>query len=120
MVHGSDGLDEITTTGPTLVFEIRDSQVERGTVHPQDFGVPVAPAAALKGGDTDFNTAIAREVLAGCPGPRRDIVLINASAGLVAAGRAQTFREAMALAAVSIDSGAARGKVEALAHFTPV
>ncbi|HEV3334418.1 MAG TPA: anthranilate phosphoribosyltransferase [Bryobacteraceae bacterium] len=117
VVHGSDGLDEITTTGPTLFFEIRDGQVERGTVHPHDFGVPVAPAAALKGGDTDFNTAIAWEVLAGCPGQRRDIVLINASAGLVAAGRARTFLEAMTLAAASVDSGAARAKVEALAQF---
>jgi anthranilate phosphoribosyltransferase len=118
VVHGSDGLDEITTTGPTLVFEIRNGHVERRTVHPEDFGVPTAPAAALKGGDKDFNSVIAREVLAGCPGPRRDIVLVNAGAGLVAAGKAPTFREAMMLAATSIDSGAARAKVEALARFS--
>jgi anthranilate phosphoribosyltransferase len=117
VVHGSDGLDEITTTGPTLVFEIRDGRVERRTVHPDDFGVAVAPGSALAGGDKGANAAIAREVLAGCPGPRRDIVLVNASAGLVAAGKAPTFRDAMALAAASIDSGAARGKVAALANL---
>ena len=120
VVHGSDGLDEITTTGPTLVFEIRDGQVERRTVSPEDFGVAVAQAGALQGGDRAANAAIAREVLAGCPGPRRDIVLVNASAGLVAAGKAPTFREAMTLAAASIDSGAARAKVEALARLTAV
>jgi len=118
VVHGSDGLDEITTTGPTLVFEIRNGQVERRTVSPGDFGVAVAPGGALAGGDKAVNSAIAREVLAGCPGPRRDIVLVNASAGLVAAGKAQTFREAMALAAASIDSSAAGAKVEALARFS--
>jgi len=118
VVHGADGLDEITTTGPTLVFEIHNGRVDRGTMTPDDFGVPLASAAELQGGDKDANAAIAREVLAGCPGPRRDIVLVNAAAGLVAAGKAQTFREAMALAAASIDAGAARAKVEALVYFS--
>ncbi len=118
VVHGSDGLDEITTTGPTLVFEIRDGRVGRRTVNPEDFGVAVATGAALQGGDKATNAAIAREVLAGCLGPRRDIVLVNASAGLVAAGKAPTFREAMTLAAASIDGGAARAKVDALARFS--
>ena len=118
VVHGSDGLDEITTTGPTLVFEIERGAVRRRTVGPEDFGVAIAPASALQGGDRDANAAIAREVLAGCPGPRRDIVLVNAGAGLVAAGKAKTFGEAAALAAASLDSGAARAKVEALAAFT--
>jgi anthranilate phosphoribosyltransferase len=118
VVHGSDGLDEITTTGPTLVFEIRRGHVERRTVHPADFGVAVAAGAALRGGDQAANAAIAREVLAGCPGPRRDIVLVNASAGLVAAGKAPTFREAMTLAAASLDTGAAQAKVDALARFS--
>ena len=118
VVHGSDGLDEITTTGPSVLFEIRAGQVERRTVCPDDFGVAVAAADALRGGDPARNLAIAREVLAGRPGPARDIVLVNASAGIVAAGRASSFREAMALAAASIDSGAARDKAEALARFT--
>ena len=118
VVHGSDGLDEITTTGPTLVFEIRDGRMERRTVTPEDFGVPTAPLRALQGGDPARNLAIAREVLAGQPGPARDIVLVNASAGIVAAGRAASFRDAMKLAAESIDSGAAQAKAEALERFT--
>jgi anthranilate phosphoribosyltransferase len=118
VVHGSDGLDEITTTGPTLIFEIQNGRVERRTVTPDDFGVPAASAASLRGGDRDANAAIAREVLAGCAGPRRDIVLVNASAGLVAAGKAKTFREAMKLAAASIDGGAAQDRLKQLAQFS--
>ena len=118
VVHGSDGLDEITTTGPTLVFEICGGQVERRNVNPADFGVPVVKAEALRGGDRLRNLAIAQEVLGGCLGAHRDIVLVNASAGLVAAGRVASFLDAMALAAASIDSGAARAKAEALARFT--
>jgi anthranilate phosphoribosyltransferase len=118
VVHGSDGLDEITTTGPSLVFEIREGRVERRTVSPEDFGVPVASRAALRGGDPGTNLTIAQAVLSGCRGPARDIVLVNASAGIVAAGRAASFREGMALAAASIDSGAAQAKADALARFT--
>jgi anthranilate phosphoribosyltransferase len=118
VVHGSDGLDEITTTGPTLVFEIRDGKVERRTLEPSDFAIPTAAAEDLKGGDKTRNAAIARAVLSGQRGPHRDIVLANAAAALVAAGKVETFLEGVAVAAVSIDTGAARGKVEALARFT--
>jgi anthranilate phosphoribosyltransferase len=118
VVHGSDGLDEITTTGPTLVFEIADGKVERRTLEPADFAVPTARPEDLKGGDTTRNAAIANAVLSGQRGPQRDIVLANAAAALVAAGRVSTFLEGVAVAAVSIDAGAARGKVEALARFT--
>ena len=118
VVHGSDGLDEITTTGPTAVFEVRSGAVCSHSWCPSDFGVPVAQIAALRGGDTDANAAIAREILAGRPGPRRDIVLVNAAAALVAAGKAASFAEAMRLAAHSIDSGAAMAKLTALAGFT--
>jgi len=118
VVHGSDGLDEITTTGPTLVFEIRGREVQRRMVSPEDFGVAAAAPAALRGGDLAKNLAIAKEVLTGGRGPARDIVLVNASAGVVAAGRADSFSEAMALAAESIDSGAAQAKVDALARLT--
>ncbi|MBZ5576779.1 MAG: anthranilate phosphoribosyltransferase [Acidobacteriia bacterium] len=120
VVHGSDGLDEITITGPTLVFEVCGGQVEQRTVTPDDFGVAVAEAEALRGGNRARNLMIAREVLSGCPGPQRDIVLVNASAGLVAAGRAASFREAMSVAAASVDSGAAKEKADALARFTAV
>ena len=118
VVHGSDGLDEITTTGPTLVFSIRDGQVEEIAWTPEDFGAPRAAPEALKGGDAAANAQIARAVLSGCRDARRDVVLVNAAAALVAAGKAADLKEGMERAASSIDSGAAAGKVEALARFT--
>jgi anthranilate phosphoribosyltransferase len=117
VVHGSDGLDEITTTGPTMAFEIQGEKVERRMLFPGDFGVAPAPASALKGGDRETNAAIARAVLEGAAGPQRDIVLVNASAALVAAGRSMAFREATRIAGESIDSGAAWKKVQELAQF---
>jgi anthranilate phosphoribosyltransferase len=118
VVHGSDGLDEITTTGATLAFSIRDGEVERLAWTPEDFGAPRAAPEALKGGDSAANAEIAQAVLSGCQGPRRDIVLVNAAAALVAAGKAAGLKEGMERAAHSIDSGAAAGKVEALAKFS--
>jgi anthranilate phosphoribosyltransferase len=118
VVHGSDGLDEITTTGPTLVFEIREGKVERRTLEPADFAVPVASPRDLKGCDKAHNLEIAHAVLSGARGPQRDIVIANAAAALVAVDLVETFLEGAALAAVSIDTGAARSKAEALARFT--
>jgi len=118
VVHGWDGLDEITTTGPTLVFEIRSGNVERRTLEPGDFALPVAATEQLKGGGKERNLEIAMAVLNGERGAPRDIVIANAAAALVAAGRIETFLEGAAIAAVSIDSGAARGKVDALARFS--
>jgi len=117
VVHGSDGLDEITTTGITEVFEVRNGGVEMRVLEPGDFGVRQAALEDLKGGDPARNLEIARAVLAGEHGPPRDIVLVNAAAALVAAGLVATFLEGMAVAVVSIDSGAAQGKVEELARF---
>jgi len=117
VVHGSDGLDEITTTGPTLAVEVRNGKVERRTLEPADFAVATAAPEDLKGGDLARNLEIADAVLAGAAGPHRDIVLVNASAALVAAGKADTFLEGVALAVVAIDSGAAQAKVKALADF---
>jgi anthranilate phosphoribosyltransferase len=117
VVHGSDGLDEITTTGPTSAWEIRDGTLEPRQLEPADFAVHTAQTEDLRGGDRQVNLEIANSVLAGALGPRRDIVLVNAAAALVAAGQAETFLEGMALGVVSIDSGAARRKVEALAGF---
>ncbi|MFB3829908.1 MAG: anthranilate phosphoribosyltransferase [Bryobacteraceae bacterium] len=118
VVHGSDGLDEITTTGSTLAYQVRRGEVTCRTFHPEQFGVACARASDLKGGDPAENAAIAREVFAGKCGPRRDVVLVNAAAALVACGKAREFAEAMSLGARSIDSGAAREKVERLAAFT--
>jgi anthranilate phosphoribosyltransferase len=117
VVHGSDGLDEITTTGPTVAFEINAGRVERRMLLPEDFGVERADASALKGAGKEANTAIARAIFSGSHGAPRDIVLVNASAALVAAGKASDFREGMKMARESIDSGAAWKKVEALARF---
>jgi anthranilate phosphoribosyltransferase len=115
VVHGSDGLDEITTTGSTDAWEIRHGRVEHRVLEPGDFAVQQASSADLKGGDRQENLKIASAVLGGAIGPHRDIVLVNAAAALVAAGKAETFLEGMAIAVVSIDSGAAKAKVAALA-----
>jgi anthranilate phosphoribosyltransferase len=117
VVHGSDGLDEITTTGPTLVFEIAGGTVARRTVTPDDFGVSPARPEDLKGGDRSQNCEIARAILEGARGPQRDIVLVNAAAALVAAGKAADFRKGVGLAASAIDSGAALAKLAALSEF---
>ncbi len=114
VVHGADGLDEITTTGPTLAFEIRDGRVEQRCLEPGDFAVAKARPEHLRGGGKDRNCEIAHAVLNGEHGAPRDIVIANAAAALVAAGHVDTFLEGAAVAAVSIDSGAARGKVEEL------
>jgi anthranilate phosphoribosyltransferase len=122
IVHGSDGLDEVTTTGSTLVFEITGSQVRSFHWTPADFGVPLANPEALRGGDRACNAAIATAILQGQPGrhrdAQRDIVLVNSAAALVAAGAAADLREAMQRAAQSIDSGAARAKLRQLAEFS--
>lgn len=115
VVHGSDGLDEITTTAETHVWDAQDGNVRRFIVQPEDFGVVRVAAQALRGGDRQRNAGIAREVLAGKPGPARDIVLINAAAALVAAEMATDFREAMTFAAQAIDSGAADSALRTLA-----
>ena len=116
VVHGSDGLDEITTTGPTTVFEIRRHEVRRLEWTPGDFGVATSSLDQLSGGDREANCRIAENLLRGKTGAQRDIVLVNAAAALVAAGVAKDPREGMQRAAQSIDSGAAWGKVRALAE----
>jgi len=117
VVHGSDGLDEITTTGTTTAFEIREGRVERRMLAPEDFGVERANLSALKGLGKEGNAAIARAVLGGATGAQRDIVLVNASAALVAAGKAADFRQGIEIARESTDSGVALRKVEELARF---
>jgi anthranilate phosphoribosyltransferase len=118
VVHGSDGLDEITTTGPTTVFEVCRAEVRRIEWTARDFGVEPASLEELRGGDRETNDRIAREILAGERGPRRDIVLVNAAAALLASGIAIDLRQGMQMAAESIDSGAAFGKVQRLAEFS--
>jgi anthranilate phosphoribosyltransferase len=118
VVHGMDGLDEITITDRTKVSEYRDGSVNDYFMHPSDYDLPVGRPEDLKGGDAAANAAITIDILRGSGGPRRDIVLLNAAAGLVAAGRAQEFRDGLRIAAEAIDSGAAMQKLEALRRFT--
>ena len=120
VVHGADGLDEISLSGETHVAEWRGGKVRAFQVVAEDFGLSRAPLQALAGGDAGENARIVRAILAGEGGPRRDIVLANAAAALVAAGAASDFREGARQAAQSIDSGAARGKLDALVGFASV
>jgi anthranilate phosphoribosyltransferase len=119
IVHGHDGLDEITTTTATDVYEVSAKGVEKRIWNPSDFGVQPAQLASLKGGDSTCNRKIIMEILLGSAGPRRDIVLVNAAAGLLAAGLAQDLRGGVDSAAQSIDSGAAIGKLELLKKNFP-
>ncbi|HEX2042450.1 MAG TPA: anthranilate phosphoribosyltransferase [Acidimicrobiales bacterium] len=114
VVFGHDGLDELTTTTTSTVHELRDGSVRTYTVDPNELGIPPAVPSALRGGDADRNAAFAREVLAGRPGPHRDIVLLNAAAGIVAAGLADDLAEAMAAAASAVDEGRAATVLERL------
>lgn len=118
VVHGSDGLDEITLGGSTRIAEVRDGQVHSYEVTPEEFGLERAPLEAISGGDVAANARIIREVLAGKKSACRDVVLLNASAALVASARAGHLRDAMPLAARSIDSGMAAARLEALVRFT--
>ncbi|HLW54734.1 MAG TPA: anthranilate phosphoribosyltransferase [Candidatus Angelobacter sp.] len=118
VVHGADGLDEISISGSTKIGEVRGEWVRVYEVTPEQFGLEPAPLSAISGGDLHTNAAIIREILGGKKSPRRDVVLMNAAAALVAAGRADSLAEAMPQAAQSIDSGAARKKLDALVEFT--
>ncbi len=118
VVHGLDGLDEITTTGPTRVAEVRDGRVTTYDIEPGGLGLPTASRQDLVGGDAEENAGYVREVLSGKAGPRRDIVLLNAAAAIVAGQKAKDFLEGIAVAAHSIDSGAARKKLERLVAMT--
>lgn len=119
VVHGLDGgLDEITTTGDTLALEIRSGVIAHHTLRPEDFGVPRGRMEDLAGGDCQANCRIAHSVLSGEKTPCRDVVLINSSAALVAAGKAADFAEGVRIAAESIDSGAALSKLQSLILFT--
>ncbi len=118
VVHSTDGLDEITTTAPTHVAEVRDGRVSTYDIAPEDFGLPLASIEDLKGGEADENAEIVRSILAGEKGPRRDIVLLNSAAALIAGSRAGDFNEGIATAARAIDSGAAQEKLDALISMT--
>ncbi|MFH0909788.1 MAG: anthranilate phosphoribosyltransferase [bacterium] len=120
VVHGHDGLDEITTTAATSVAEVRDGEVTTYEIHPHDFGLATSVAKDLAGGDPKENAVIVRDVLSGAKGPRRDIVLINAAAAIVAGQKAENLNQGIELAAASIDSGAAARKLDQLIAGTKI
>ena len=118
VVHGSDGLDEMTTTGPSYVAELKDGKIATFEVTPEDAGVARATPEDLKGGTPEDNAKALTAVLDGAPGPYRDVVLYNAAGALLVAGKAKTLTEGVALAANAIDVGRAKATLETLITIT--
>ena len=118
VVHGSDGMDELTTTGSSLLALVEGGKVETRTVEPSTLGLAPAELRALAGGTPEENAATTRAILAGEDGPKRDIVLLNAAAALFVVGEAASLEEGLERAAASIDGGAAAAKLDALARAT--
>ena len=118
VVHGSDGLDEITTSGPTSVAALENGTVKTFEIAPEDVGLAKAKPEALHGGDADANAAALLTVLKGNKGPFRDIAVFNAAAALVVADRAKDLKEGVALAKKSLDSGEAEGRLDRLIHVS--
>jgi anthranilate phosphoribosyltransferase len=114
VVHGSDGLDEITLTGPTFVAALENGAIRSFDVSPEDVGLKRVAGEALKGGDAAANAIALRNVLAGLPSPYRDVALLNAAAALVVAGRAKDLKEGLTLGTRSIDDGAAAERLKRL------
>ncbi|RZB29881.1 MAG: anthranilate phosphoribosyltransferase [Desulfobacteraceae bacterium Eth-SRB1] len=117
-VHGHDGLDEISVCAPTRISELKDGMIRTYDITPEQFFGKIADPEDMLGGDSQKNAKITRKILEGEKGPRRDVVLLNASAALVAVGKAVDFKEGISLAETSIDSGAAAAKLEKLAKYT--
>jgi anthranilate phosphoribosyltransferase len=118
VVHGLDGIDEISISAPTLVQEFRDGQMRQYEIRPEEFGFQTAPRAAIAGGDVAHNVKIIRHLFAGGNGPARAVVLLNAAAAIAAAGLAPTLADALPLAERSLDSGAAGATIDRLARLT--
>jgi anthranilate phosphoribosyltransferase len=118
VVHGHDGLDEISVCAPTRISELKEGQVRTFNLNPEAFFDAPADPGDLVGGDPATNADITRRILDGEKGPRRNVVLLNAAAALTAAGKATDFAEGIKQAAQAIDSGAAKNKLAALASFT--
>ena len=118
VVHGAGGVDELTPSGPSLVVEVRDGRIEEWQLEPASLGLERSDAAELRGGDATANAATIRRVLAGERGARRDAVVLNAGAALLAAGVADDLRDGVAAAAAAIDDGAADATLERLVEFS--
>ena len=118
VVHGSDGLDEITISGPTKVAEVRDGSIRVYEVTPEKFGMQRAPLEAISGGDAERNAEIIRDILKDVKSPKRDVVVLNAAAALVAASRVDSIEDGIPAAIESLRKGLASAKLEALVAFT--
>ena len=118
VVHGEDGLDEITVGGKTRVCELKDGDIKSYSVSPEDFGISRASLSSLRGGTVDENATLLRRNLAGAPGTQRDVVLMNAAAVILAGDRAGTLQQGVALAKEAVDSGRALAKLEQLIEFS--
>ena len=118
VVHGEDGLDEITTTGKTFAAELKDGKVKELVIDPAEFGIENATLDKLKGGDANHNARELAGVLSGKEGAYRDIVLLNSAAAIYVAGKAKTIKEGLEVAAKSIDEGLAKAKLAKLVEVT--
>lgn len=118
VVHGEDGLDEITISGKTFVCELKDDYIHSYTISPEDFGLQRASLDTIKGGNVRQNADLMRTILAGVPGPKQDVVLMNAAAVLMAGDMIRTFQQGVMLAREAINSGQALAKLERLIQFT--
>lgn len=118
VVHGAGGLDELSLVGESLISELKENRVSSYSIGPADFGFQEASLEQLRGGSKEENASILRAVLSGKRGPQRDIVLLNAAAALVASGKAVDLKRGIEVAAQSVDSGAAKEKLEALIEFS--
>jgi anthranilate phosphoribosyltransferase len=118
VVHGHDGLDEISTAGPTAVAELRDGRIDQRTWQPEDVGLPRHPVEALRGGSVEENAEIARRVLDGVPGAARDAVMLNAGAALLVAGAVDDLWKGVQEARLLLESGQVRAKLAEIVEFT--
>jgi anthranilate phosphoribosyltransferase len=118
VVHGEDGLDEVTTTDITQVSELKNGKVKNYEISPKHFGIKKAKPADLKGGDAAYNAKLAMSILGGETGPQYDIVIFNAGCAIYAADRAQSIKEGIELAGESVESGEALKKLEQLKEVT--
>jgi anthranilate phosphoribosyltransferase len=118
LVHGEDGLDEITITGKTHVCELKNGRIKRYALSPKDFSLSRASSDSIKGGDIKANADLLRNILAGALGPQRDVVLMNAAAAIVVGDKAKTFRQGVAIAKEVIDNGKASAKLDQLIELS--
>jgi anthranilate phosphoribosyltransferase len=118
VVHSFDGLDEISTSAPTQVVEVQNGELKTYVIHPQELGFSLCDQRAYRGGTPNDNALLLRGVLQGEPGPKRDVVLLNAAAALVVGGKAENLAEGLSVAAASLDSGAAYAKLTELCKLT--